>query len=465
MAQRLPTVTTRTLPVRKRRPDRDVPVTSTLQRQLEELWGPERRRDKPDLDGTRAMLAALGEPQARFRAVHVAGTNGKGSVCALVERVLRAAGARTGLFTSPHLVDFRERVRVSGQWPDEHHLSERLAHMATLPAFAAGTFFEVATALGFDWFASHGVEWGAVEVGLGGRLDSTNVLVPRVCAITSIGLDHADVLGSTHEAIAAEKAGILKPGVPAVSGVEHDAAATVIAHAARDVGAPLHQARDLVEVKAAQYGPWGMRLTVECEPWGKFQLQTPLRGGHQRENARVALAVLSLLARAGEVRVPIGAVRAGFAEVVWPGRLEPSPVVRRLWWDGAHNLDGLRRLVHAWHDEMGMAPPVAIVFAAARDKDVRAMLQRLGAFAPAARLMLTRTRNERALPPEALAEHAVALGLEHETAPSVREALQPWLDHDAGGRGRATGRVLVCGSLFAVGEAMEAFGGAPGERT
>jgi folylpolyglutamate synthase/dihydropteroate synthase len=150
---------------------------------------------------------------------------------------------------------------------------------------------------------------------------------------------------------------------------------------------------------------------------------------------------------------------------VWPGRLEPSPVVRRLWWDGAHNLDGLRRLVHAWRDEMGMAPPAAIVFAAGNDKDVHAMLQRLGAFAPEARLVLTRTRQERALPPEALAEHATSLGLAHETAPSVRGALEPWLDHDAGGRGRAAGRVLVCGSLFAVGEAMEAFGGEPGERT
>ena len=440
-------------------------MTSTLQRQLEELWGLERRHDKLGLDGTRAMLAALGDPQARFRSVHVAGTNGKGSVCALVERVLRAAGARTGLFTSPHLVDFRERIRISGQWPGERALAGRLAHLASLPAFAGGTFFEVTTALGFDWFTRNDVEWGVIEVGLGGRLDSTNVLAPRVCAITSIALDHAEILGASHEAIAAEKAGIMKSGVPVVSGVEHDAAATVIAHAARDAGAPLHQARDLVELKAAQFGPWGTRLTVECEPWGKFQLMTPLRGGHQRENARVALAVLSLLARAGEVRVPISAVRAGFSEVVWPGRLEPSQVVRRLWWDGAHNLESVRRLAHAWRDEMGMAPPAAIVFAVAVDKDARAMLQRLGAFAPDARLVLTRTHSDRALPAEALAEHAAALGLAHETAPSVREALQPWLDHDAGGRGRATGRVLVCGSLFAVGEAMEAFGGAPGEWT
>jgi dihydrofolate synthase/folylpolyglutamate synthase len=438
-------------------------VTSSLQRQLEQLWGLERRRDKLGLEGTRELLAALGEPQRRFRAIHVAGTNGKGSVCALVERVLRASGLRTGLFTSPHLVDARERIRVSGRWPDAAALSADLERIAALPGAGDRTFFEVVTALGFGWFAAQQVEWGVIEVGLGGRLDTTNVLEPRACAITSIGLDHAEILGDSHAAIAAEKAGILKRGVPAVSGVEHDAAATVVARTARDVDAPLHAARDLVEVKSAMYGPWGTRLAVECEPWGTFQLQTPLRGGHQRENARVALALLALLARAGEIHVPLAALRTGFSEVRWPGRLEPSPRVRRLWWDGAHNLDGVRRLAHAWRDEMAMEPPVAIVFSAARDKDARAMLQRLGAFAPGATYVLTRSRSERALAPEALAEHAASLGLEHRTAPGVREALAPLLQHGADGRGNASGRVLLCGSLFAVGEAMEAFGGAPGE--
>lgn len=437
-------------------------MTSTLQRRLEALYGLERRRDKLSLDGTRALLAALGDPQSRFESVHVAGTNGKGSTCALIERVLRAAGVATGLFTSPHLVDFRERFRASGRWPDADALERRLADIEALPEGRDRTFFEVATALGFDWFASQSIAWGVIETGLGGRLDTTNVLLPRVCAITSIGLDHGEILGDTYEQIAAEKAGILKPGVPAVSGVEHDAAASVIVHAAQQVGAPLHQARDLVDVKSVQYGPWGTRIAIECEPWGRLQLQTTLRGGHQRENARVALAVLSLLAKQG-VRIPVLALRAGFAEARWPGRLEPSPTVRRLWWDGAHNLDGLRRMAQAWRDEMAMEPPAAIVFAAGRDKDARAMLQRLGAFAPQATLVLTRTRSERALAPEALAEHATALGLAHTTAPDVREALAPWLDHGADGRGKAKGRVLVCGSLFAVGEAMEAFGGAPGE--
>ncbi len=433
-----------------------------LQRQLEALWGLERRRDKLGLEGTRTLLAALGDPQARWSAVHVAGTNGKGSVCAIIERVLRAAGLKTGLMTSPHLVDFRERIRVSGQWPDADLLKSRLDAIAALPGASEFTFFEVTTGLAFEHFAREQVDWGVVEVGMGGRLDTTNVLKPKVCAITQIGLDHAEVLGATHSAIALEKAGILKPGVPAVSGVENDAAATVIARHAEQVGAPLHLARDVVEVRQATYGAWGTRLEVVCEPWGRFQLQLAMRGSHQRENARVALAVLALLARQG-VPLSLTAVRDGFASVRWPGRLEPSPTVRRLWWDGAHNLDGVRRLSQAWLDDMKLEPPTAIVFACARDKDARAMLQRLHAMAPEARFVLTRSASERALDPQTLLEAAAQLSIAAESAASVREALSMLLDHSPDGRGQAAGRVLLAGSLFAVGEAMEAFGGAPGE--
>ena len=163
-------------------------MTDTLQRRLERLWGLERRRDKLGLDGTRTLLAALGDPQSRFASVHVAGTNGKGSVCALVERVLRAAGPRTGLFTSPHLVDFRERIRVSGRWAAEDKLGALLDTIEALPDASERTFFEVATALGFATFTDQRVEIGVIEVGLGGRLDTTNVLTPKVCAITNIGI-------------------------------------------------------------------------------------------------------------------------------------------------------------------------------------------------------------------------------------------------------------------------------------
>ena len=430
-------------------------MTQDLQRRLETLWGLERRHLKLGLDGTRALLAGLGAPETRFAAVHVAGTNGKGSVCALVERVLRAAGQRTGLYTSPHLVDFRERIRVDGHWAAEGELEAGLDAIEALPGAAGCTFFEVATALAFAQFARHGVRWAVVEVGLGGRLDTTNVLTPAVCAITSIGLDHAEMLGDTHAAIAAEKAGILKPGVPAVTGVEHDVAASVIARRAAEVGAPLLHARDVAHVNITQQGEWGTRLEADCAPWGRFQLQMGLRGGYQRENARTALAVISQLATRG---VPIGlaALREGFARARWPGRLEPCPAEPRLWWDGAHNVDGMRRLCMAWTDDLRLPAPAAIVFAAGRDKDVRAMLTRLRSLAPDAALLVARTANERALSSEELAGFAREAGWRAEAAPSVAEAIDTALAR------AGSARVLLCGSLFAVGEAMRAKGGAPG---
>lgn len=433
-------------------------MTQELQRRLEALWGLERRHPKLGLDGTRALLAGLGHPEARFASVHVAGTNGKGSVCALIERVLRATGLRTGLYTSPHLVDFRERIRVDGRWASEGALAERLAVLEALPAASGATFFEVATALAFDHFAREKADWAVVEVGLGGRLDSTNVLNPNVCAITSIGLDHAELLGDSHTAIAGEKAGILKAGVPAVTAVDHDAAAAVIAHVAAQVGAPLHVARDVADAHVVAKGTWGTRLQVECEPWGRMQLQMRLHGSHQRDNARTALAVLALLARQG-LKIEREAVRAGFAEARWPGRLEACPAEPRLWWDGAHNLDGMRRLATSWTDDLGFEPPVAVVFAAGVDKDVHGMLTRLHAFAPEAALFAARTGNERARSSADLADHAQRVGFAAEAFPDVTRAI------DAAFTRFERGRVLLCGSLFAVGEAMKAFGGAPGEQS
>ena len=432
-------------------------MTQDLQRRLESLWGLERRHVKPGLDGTRALLAGLGNPETAFASVHVAGTNGKGSVCALIERVLRAAGLRTGLYTSPHLVDFRERIRVNGRWADEDALDARLDTIEALPGAAASTFFEVATALAFDHFARERVRWAVVEVGLGGRLDSTNVLRPAVAAITSIGLDHAEMLGTSHAAIAGEKAGILKPGVPAVSGVEHDVAASVIARRAEEVGAPLANARELAHVDVIHQGEWGTRLQVECPPWGRFQLQMRLLGSHQRENARTALAVLSTLAARGLV-LELPALREGFATARWPGRLERCSGEPRLWWDGAHNLDGVRRLCAAWTDDLRFDPPAAIVFATGRDKDGGAMLARLRSLAPEAALLVTRTSSERSLPVEALIPLASSAGWKPEPTPSVAAAVEDALARSGGGR------VLLCGSLFAVGEAMVRFGGAPGEQ-
>jgi dihydrofolate synthase/folylpolyglutamate synthase len=429
-------------------------VTLNLQDALEALYGLERRRDKLGLDGTRALLEALGHPERRFRSVHVAGTNGKGSVCALIERVLRAAGVRTGRFTSPHLVDFRERIRIGGRWADADRLAERLDHLQKLPVGRDRTFFEVATALGFDAFADGGVEWAVVEVGLGGRLDTTNVLVPAVSVVTSVGLDHTEILGDRLAQIAAEKGAIAKPGVSLISGVEDPEAAAVIEEASRAAGAPCVRVRDRVQVSDVVSDAEGSRFHAHVAPWGALALTIAMRGQYQVDNARIALAALGELAQ-GAIAIPAEAVREGFAAARWPGRLEPCPTEPRLWWDGAHNPDGMRRLAEAWTRDLGFEPPGAIVLALSHDKPAAEMLAALDRFADTSELVITRSRNPRALAPDALAQVAGAfrVRVEPDVGAAVRCALA-----DSG-----SSRVLLAGSLFAVGEAMSAFGCPPGE--
>ncbi len=428
----------------------------SFQQSLEALYGLERRRDKLGLEGTRALLGALGDPHSEWASVHVAGTNGKGSVCALVERVLREAGVRTGLFTSPHLVDFRERIRVEGEWADERRLARRLDLVKRLPEGRDCTFFEVCTALAFDDFAAREVEWAVVEVGLGGRLDATNVIEPSLAIVTSVGLDHTEILGSTLAQVAAEKAGIVKPGVPVVSGIEPGEAADVVERAARERGARLVRATERAATRWVGDGPAGLRCAAQVEPWGQLDLACPLHGRHQLANARTALAALSLLAESG-VEIETEAVVEGFAGARWPGRLEACPSEPRLWWDGAHNADGFAALTRAWGEDLAFEPPAALVLALSRDKDVEAIAHALAGWAPPARLLVTQTRNLRALPLDELAGRCAASGLAAEPVAGVAAALEAAL------AARRSGRVLLCGSLFAVAEAMEVFGGAPGE--
>jgi dihydrofolate synthase/folylpolyglutamate synthase len=426
-----------------------------LQNALEALYGLERRKDKLGLEGTRALLLALGNPERRFRSVHVAGTNGKGMVCALVERVLRAAGARTGLYTSPHLVDFRERFRVSGRWADDSFLAARLDHIQNLPAGANRTFFEVCTALAFETFAARDVEWAVIEVGLGGRLDCTNVVTPEVCAITSVGLDHTEILGDTIEQIAAEKAGILKSGVPVVTAPGMDPRALgVIERVAGERGC---RRVDAARVLAVSAGAASLVARAAETPWGSLTLEAPhLRGSFQAANLALALGTLAELLGRG-VAIPAEAVVRGVREARWPGRLEPCPEEPRLWWDAAHNPQGVAALADAWRG-CALPAPRALVVAVSGDKDLASMIAALAPIADGAVVFATRSRSGRALEPAAVARAAAAAGLASRVAPDVERACRGALAH-AG----AQGLVLLTGSVFAVGEAMEAFGGAPGE--
>jgi dihydrofolate synthase/folylpolyglutamate synthase len=429
-------------------------VTTRLQRRLEELYGLERRKDKLGLDGTLALLRALGDPHHRFRSVHVAGTNGKGSVCAMVERVLREAGHRTGLYTSPHLVDFRERIRVDGRWVDEAWLERTLDRIEALPEGRDRTFFEVATALGFCWFAEQKVDIAVVEVGLGGRLDCTNVLTPEVSVITSIGLDHTEILGDTIEKIAAEKAGILKPGVPVVLAPRLDERARrVVSARATEVGAPIIDAATFERSAAHEEMVW---VDATHSGWGALHLELDvLRGAYQVPNVACALAALDATAARG-VAIPKRAVEDGLRAAHWPGRLEPAPFAP-LWWDGAHNPQAMIALERSWH-RSGLAPPGAVALAVSRDKDLGAMLAPLRRMAGECLIVATRSRNERALDPERIQAAAGEVGFRATRATDVPAACRAAVA-ETGPQGLA----LLTGSLFAVGEAMEAFGGAPGE--
>lgn len=413
------------------------------------------------LENIRAIVAALGHPERQFESVHVAGTNGKGSVTAMVEAALRRpagspagmTGYRTGRYTSPHLVSLTERIAIDGAPVAEPDLLdavetvrrsvERLRREGVLDVHP--TFFEVTTAAAFELFRRHKVDVAVCETGLGGRLDATNVLLPMACAITSIAFDHQQYLGTTLADIAREKAGIVKPGVPVVVGPLPDEAVRPIADRAAACGASLVWAMDGCDVGAARPSAGGAQtfsLRTPVRDYGCLTLALP--GGHQVINAVVAVRLLECLEGAG-LAVGPDAVARGLASVQWPGRLQQLrlPEGREALLDAAHNEEGARALA-AYLQTLG--PPRPLVFAAMRDKDVAAMLRILAPHVSA--LYLTRASNPRSADPADLAAAArrfASIPL-HATT-SLTEALQQAFD--------ASPRIVVAGSIFLLGDVMK----------
>jgi dihydrofolate synthase/folylpolyglutamate synthase len=384
------------------------------------------------LEKIRALTAGLGHPQQKFRSIIVAGTNGKGSVTAMVERGLRAAGYRTGRYTSPHLVRLEERFAIDGAevTPEAlrgaaakvRHVIERLCAEGALES--PPTFFEGATAIAFVLFAEAGVDLAVLEVGLGGRLDATNVVTPVAAAITSIDFDHQAQLGSTIAAIAREKAGVIKPGIPVVCGPLLPEAEQVIRDASNAAGATYINAMDVADVDAVLGGR---------EP--------SLQGEHQRVNAAVAVALLRQLELAG-LAVPPAAIRIAITDVLWPGRLERFEYRgAQVWVDAAHNPAGARAL-RAFLGGIGWTD-CALVFGAMQDKDVRAMLGELLPIAGVA--ICTTAPGARAASAEALADVARQLS----PTADVQAIADP-----ADALTRATvlrRRVVIAGSIFLIG--------------
>jgi len=405
------------------------------------------------LDNIRAILDALDHPERAFRSVHVAGTNGKGSVTAMIDSVLRCAGYRSARYTSPHLVDLTERFVVDGRPTTQAEMSRAIDRVRTAVAELQlrgvldvhPTFFEVTTAVAFEIFRAAAVEVAVCEVGLGGRLDATNVLTPMATAITSIAFDHQQYLGHSLAEIAAEKAGIIKPEVPVVVGAVDPEAARVIEDTARDRGAPLVWAHAGVDIEpiAVQQGRQAVRLRTPRRDYGVLRLA--LAGRHQMDNAIVAVRVLECL-DAADVQVPPRAVVEGLASVAWRGRLEEIRLEdgRTALLDAAHNPAGAKALAEFLAAQPDRRP---LVFAAMRDKDARGLLATLAPHVSS--LVVTRASNPRSAEPHDLETIAVAVaaGLPVYTADAIGVALdRAW---------KLSPHIVVAGSIFLLGDVLK----------
>jgi dihydrofolate synthase / folylpolyglutamate synthase len=403
------------------------------------------------LDNMWAIVGRLGHPERAFRSVHIGGTNGKGSVTAILDGALRAAGHRSARYTSPHLVDLTERFVIDGRpvAPDRmiaaiadvrDAVDELLAERALQ---AHPTFFEVTTAVAFELFRRAGVDIAVLEVGLGGRLDATNVVHPVVAAITSIALDHEQYLGSTLGQIATEKAGIIKSGIPIVVGAVDGEADAAIAAIANERGAPLIRAMEGVTV--AREPHCTMRLRTPARDYGHVRMA--LRGAHQIGNAVVAVRILEALDERG-ITIPATAIAASLADTSWPGRLDLRrlPDGREILFDAAHNPAGAASLA-SYLRELG-GPRMPLVFAGMRDKNLEGMLR---ALLPAvASIAVTRASNRRSADPETLAD------LSREIAPEVPVTIASSPVEAVEIAWRASPRIVVAGSIFLLGDVMKA---------
>jgi dihydrofolate synthase / folylpolyglutamate synthase len=387
------------------------------------------------LENTRKLAALAGNPQDQLRFIHVAGTNGKGSTCAMLESIYRASGVRTGLFTSPHLVAFGERIQVNRRPIPEADLIRLVSEMQPLlkpfPQDQHPTFFEVVTVMALRYFLEQKCELIIWETGLGGRLDATNIVTPLASVITNIQYDHQKWLGETLESIAREKAGIIKQGVPVISGAEEPEASEVIETTARERKSPLTFARP-----------------IDPEPAILRELRLPLPGLHQRANAAVALGTVQILQPV--LKVSATALRAGLSTVDWPGRLQliTRPDGQKILLDGAHNPAGAQMLAAAL-EQYFPSEKAALVLGILQDKDWAAMCRLLAPFAR--KVLLVPVHSERTAQPHELAQACKSANAAAEVAElgSLPEALQ---------RTAADPFVVIAGSLYLVGEAMEKLG-------
>ena len=411
---------------------------------------PGQQRRKFSLDEVRTLLAALGDPHLSFRSVLIAGTNGKGSTAATLASILTTSGARTGLYTSPHLERVNERIRINySEISDDtfarlyfrvHDAAQQLVQQGRLPQHPS--FFEILTAMAFLYFAEEKVDLAVLEVGMGGRLDATNVVDPLLSIITDISLDHTEWLGATLAAIAREKAGILRLGGTLIRFPQLNAAEDELAEIIEELGVRKVCALDYLPSLVA--GSAGYEYIVELNG-AKIKINTPLAGGHQKRNIALAIAAAVELACEHGFHITPYQIGQGIRQTVWPGRLERIERDGIVWiLDVAHNPAGAWAVRYALSDVLGGREARTLVFSCLRDKPIAEMAQIL--FPMFERVILTPIHSARAASMQDLAAAAQLTEKPFLVAESVAGAIQLASKHSSGGP------IIVCGSVYLVGE-------------
>ncbi len=418
--------------------------TTAYEKCLQAMYSLHRFGIKLGLDIISGMLDGLGNPQDTYNCIHIAGTNGKGSVASALSTILHRAGYRTGLYTSPHLVSFNERICIDNQPVSNDDIIA--AHTRATEAFKGdreNTFFELTTAMALDIFGRKQVDWAIIETGMGGRLDATNVLNPKLCIITNISLEHQSYLGDTLAQIAGEKGGIIKQGVPTITGVRQREVINTIEAIASEKAAPFYRFKEAFDIRQLT----GNTFDYQGIETDLTAVEVGLTGDHQLENGALVLAACETLSRTGNATLPEEALRYGLKENKWPGRLEIVAKSPTILLDGAHNLVACKTLAHFLRTRFADRD-ITLVVGILDDKPYEQMLALLVPVCK--KLILTRPVIDRALEPEALLPVVKPYAKETTLIAGVPDAVNHAID-----TARPDEVICIAGSLYVVGEARQ----------
>ncbi len=430
---------------------------SSYQKTVKYLYDLQKHGIKLSLSNSQKLMDVLGDPHRKFVSVHVAGTNGKGSTAAFLASILNAAGYRVGLYTSPHLIDFTERIRVNNVPISEDAVIRLTQHVRGLGNLGESgentyglnpTFFEVTTALAFAYFAEQKIDIGVIEVGMGGRLDATNVITPLVSLITNIDLEHQEFLGTTLGRIAQEKAGIIKTGIPVVTGTVQTEAIDVIESTAAAKQAPLHRLWVDFKPKNTKPGPPQV-FDYQGGETSYRGLRIGMLGAYQVENACLAVRTIERLQNAGML-IDEAAVRRGLEQTRWEGRMERVGTYPAVYLDGAHNPASAKKLGETVRQIKGSFQRIILVIGVLGDKDYRSMVTEIVPLAD--HVVVTRPQYARALDPRQLEQEIKKLHDSVERTDSIQCAIKKAMHSASPGD-----LVLITGSLYVVGEARALF--------